>query len=36
VGMYTIADYQRFVRWLRETDPKDLYVDWGLGTCPKP
>lgn len=36
VGLYTIADYQRFVRWLRETDPRDFYVDWGLGTCPKP
>lgn len=36
VGLYTIADYQRFVRWLRDTDPRDFYVDWGLGTCPKP
>ncbi|MFM1843783.1 MAG: hypothetical protein RLZZ490_2526, partial [Cyanobacteriota bacterium] len=36
IGMYTTGDYQRFVRWLRETDPRDLYVDWGLGTCPKP
>lgn len=36
VGIYTIADYQRFVKWLRETDPRDFYVDWGLGTCPKP
>jgi len=36
VGMYTIADYQRFVRWLRDTDPRNFYVDWGLGTCPQP
>lgn len=36
VGVYTIADYQRLVRWLRETDPRDFFVDWGLGTCPKP
>ncbi|MCU0534529.1 MAG: glycoside hydrolase family protein [Hydrococcus sp. Prado102] len=36
VGVYTIADYQRFVGWLRETDPRDFYVDWGLGTCPNP
>lgn len=36
IGIYSIADYKRFVSWLRETDPRDLYVDWGLGTCPKP
>lgn len=36
VGIYTIGDYQRFVRWLRETDPRDFFVDWGLGTCPQP
>jgi lysozyme len=36
VGVYNKADYQRLVRWLRETDPRDFYVDWGLGTCPKP
>jgi lysozyme len=34
VGIYTTADYKRFVSWLRETDPRDLFVDWGLGTCP--
>ncbi|HEY9614937.1 glycoside hydrolase family protein [Allocoleopsis sp.] len=34
IGMYTTADYKRFVSWLRETDPRDLFVDWGLGTCP--
>lgn len=26
-------DYKTFVSWLRDTDPRDLYVDWGLGTC---
>ncbi len=36
VGIYTVADYKRFVTWLRDTDPRDLYVDWGLGSCPKP
>jgi lysozyme len=36
VGLYTIADYQRFVSWLGETNPRDFYVDWGLGTCPQP
>ncbi|HEY9833159.1 MAG TPA: peptidoglycan-binding protein [Stenomitos sp.] len=34
IGIYTTADYKRFVSWLRETDPRDLFVDWGLGTCP--
>jgi lysozyme len=36
VGIYNIADYKVFVSWLQDTDPRDLYVDWGLGTCPKP
>ncbi|MEM7757374.1 MAG: glycoside hydrolase family protein [Cyanobacteria bacterium P01_A01_bin.40] len=36
VGVYNIADYKRFVNWLRDTDPRDLYVDWNLGTCPTP
>jgi lysozyme len=34
IGIYTTADYKRLVSWLRETDPRDLFVDWGLGTCP--
>jgi lysozyme len=34
VGIHTIDDYKRFVSWLRETDPRDFYVDWNLGTCP--
>ena len=36
IGVYTKADYKRLVSWLRDTDPRDLFVDWGLGTCPKP
>jgi lysozyme len=35
VGIYSVADYRRFVEWLRDTNPRDLYVDWGLGTCPQ-
>jgi lysozyme len=31
VGLYSISDYKRFVSWLRDTDPRDLYSDWGLG-----
>lgn len=34
VGLYSNADYKRFVSWLRETEPRDFYVDWNLGTCP--
>lgn len=36
IGIYNIADYKKFVSWLRDSNPRDLYVDWGLGTCPKP
>ncbi|MDJ0517043.1 MAG: glycoside hydrolase family protein [Trichodesmium sp. MO_231.B1] len=36
IATYNIADYKRLVGWLRDTDPRDLYVDWKLGTCPKP
>ena len=36
IATYNIADYKRLVSWLRDTDPRGLYVDWGLGTCPKP
>ena len=36
VGVYDTADYKKFVGWLRDTDPRDLYVDWNLGTCPTP
>lgn len=36
IGIYNVADFKRLVTWLRDTDPRDLYVDWGLGTCPQP
>ncbi|MBI4939458.1 MAG: glycoside hydrolase family protein [Actinobacteria bacterium] len=36
VGVCNIADFKTLVGWLRDTDPRDLFVDWGLGTCPKP
>jgi lysozyme len=36
LGIYDIADYKKLVSWLRDTNPHDLYVDWGLGTCPQP
>ncbi len=36
IGISNIEEYKRFVTWLRETDPRELFVDWGLGTCPKP
>ena len=36
IGVYNTADYKKFVAWLRETDPRDLYVDWKLGTSPNP
>lgn len=36
IGISSVTDYQRLVSWLRETNPRALYVDWGLGTCPEP
>jgi lysozyme len=36
IGIRDVKDYKTLVRWLRDTDPKDLYVDWEKGTCPKP
>ena len=36
VGVTSEGDFRLLVSWLRETDPRELYVDWGLGTCPKP
>ena len=36
LGIYDIADYKKLVSWLGDTNPHDLYVDWGLGTCPQP
>ena len=36
IGIANEKDYRKFVEWLRDTDPRDLYVDYGLGTCPTP
>jgi hypothetical protein len=36
IGIANESDYRKFVSWLRDADPRDLYVDYGLGTCPKP
>jgi lysozyme len=36
IGINTVNDYKTLVRWLRDSDPRDLYVDWKLGTCPQP
>ena len=35
VGFRSIGDLKAFIGWLRASDPRDLFVDWGLGTCPK-
>jgi lysozyme len=36
VGMRSVGDLQTLIGWLRDTDPRDLFVDWGLGSCPTP
>ena len=36
IGVNSIADFKILVKWLRETDPRDLYVDWGLGSVKLP
>ena len=36
VGIDSISDYKKLVGWLRETDPRDLFVDWGLGSVENP
>ena len=36
VGMRSIGDLQTLIGWLRDTDPRDLFCDWGLGSCPTP
>jgi lysozyme len=36
IGITSITDYKILVSWLRDTDPRNLYVDWGKGTCPSP
>ncbi|NEO54475.1 MAG: murein L,D-transpeptidase [Okeania sp. SIO3B5] len=34
IGIYSIEDMKKLVEWLRESDPRDLFVDWELGSCP--
>jgi hypothetical protein len=34
VGLRSISDLRTLIGWLRDTDPRDLYVDWALGSCP--
>jgi hypothetical protein len=34
VGLRSVDDLRTLVGWLRDSDPRQLYVDWGLGTCP--
>lgn len=36
IGIANENDYKKFVSWLRDSDPRDLFVDYSLGTCPKP
>ena len=36
IGILNEKDYRKFVEWLKDTDPRDLFVNYGLGTCPKP
>jgi len=36
IGISNEKDYRKFVEWLKDTDPRDLFVNYGLGTCPKP
>ncbi len=31
---YELGDMKKVVTWLRDTDPRYLYVDWNLGSCP--
>lgn len=32
IGVRSVSNFKRLVEWLRETDPRNLYVDWGLGS----
>jgi lysozyme len=36
IGLSGNGDFRKLLAWLRATDPRDLYVDWKLGSCPKP
>jgi GH24 family phage-related lysozyme (muramidase) len=31
---WTLEDMRKVVGWLRDSDPKYLYADWNLGSCP--
>jgi GH24 family phage-related lysozyme (muramidase) len=35
IGFRSLADLKTFISWLRADDPRDLFVDWGLGSVPK-
>ncbi|MEO7421348.1 MAG: lysozyme [Ornithinibacter sp.] len=36
IGVRSVTDYKTLVTWLRDTNPRGLFVDHGLGTCPTP
>lgn len=36
IGIANETDYRKFVEWLRDSNPRDLFVDYKLGTCPSP
>lgn len=36
IGIADESDYKKLVNWLRDADARDLFVDYGLGTCPSP
>jgi lysozyme len=36
IGVQNVNDFRTLVGWLRETNPRSLFVDWGLGSCPTP
>ena len=36
IGILNISDFKTLAGWLRETNPRSLFVDWGLGSCPPP
>jgi lysozyme len=31
---HSLSDMKKVITWLRDTDPRYLYVDWNLGSCP--
>lgn len=36
IGIANEGDYRKLVAWLRDSDTRDLYVDYGLGSCKIP